>query len=69
MFFYFYINNVDNKEYLVIVFGNMICSKLFDVVCEGEIEMDCFVWGVYMGRLYLGRMISLEKVDGLVIER
>lgn len=59
MYLYFYINSVDNKEYLVIVFGNYICSKFFDVLREGEIEMDRMVRGVYIGCLFFGWIISV----------
>ncbi|XTI84057.1 hypothetical protein V2W45_1465210 [Cenococcum geophilum] len=49
MFLHVYRNNVDNKEYLTIV---------FDAERPSETEFDRMIRGVYIGWLYLGRTSS-----------
>ena len=58
MFLHLYLNNVDQKEHLAIVFGPHIRSKSLDAPRPGETEMDRMIRGAYTGRLHPGRTSS-----------
>lgn len=58
MFLHLYLNDMDNKEHLAIVFGNNIRSRSLDRVRPGETEMDRMIRGAYMGKLHPGRVSS-----------
>ncbi|KAJ6013496.1 GTP cyclohydrolase-2 [Penicillium herquei] len=66
MFLHLYLNDLDNKEHLAIVFGNNIRSRSLDRVRPGETEMDRMIRGAYVGKLHPGRTSSWfddEKTD------
>ncbi|KAJ5915672.1 hypothetical protein N7466_011605 [Penicillium verhagenii] len=58
MFLHLYLNDLDNKEHLAIVFGNNIRSRSLDRVRPGETEMDRMIRGAYVGKLHPGRVSS-----------
>ncbi|KAJ5717288.1 GTP cyclohydrolase-2 [Penicillium malachiteum] len=58
MFLHLYLNDLDNKEHLAIVFGNNIRSRSLDRVRPGETEMDRMIRGAYVGKLHPGRTSS-----------
>ncbi|PWY77519.1 GTP cyclohydrolase II [Aspergillus heteromorphus CBS 117.55] len=58
MFLHLYLNDLDNKEHLAIVFGNTIRSRSLDKVRPGETEMDRMIRGAYVGTLHPGRVSS-----------
>ncbi|KAJ5291715.1 GTP cyclohydrolase-2 [Penicillium angulare] len=58
MFLHLYLNDLDNKEHLAIVFGNNIRSRSLDEVKPGETEMDRMIRGAYVGKLHPGRVSS-----------
>ncbi|PTU23126.1 hypothetical protein P175DRAFT_0158697 [Aspergillus ochraceoroseus IBT 24754] len=58
MFLHLYLNDLDNKEHLAIVFGNTIRSRSLDKVRPGETEMDRMIRGAYVGKLHPGRLSS-----------
>lgn len=60
MFLHLYLNDVDNKEHLAIVFGSHIRSRSLFAVRPGETEQDRMNRGAYTGNLYPGRTSSYE---------
>ncbi|RVD81691.1 uncharacterized protein DFL_009542 [Arthrobotrys flagrans] len=58
IFLHLYSNNIDNKEHLAIVFGDVIRSRSLDAPQENETEMVRMTRGAYTGRLYPGRTSS-----------
>ena len=60
MFLHLYLNDVDNKEHLAIVFGSHIRSQSLFAVRPGETEQDRMNRGAYTGNLYPGRTSSYE---------
>ncbi|KAJ5901931.1 hypothetical protein N7495_002459 [Penicillium taxi] len=61
MFLHLYLNDLDNKEHLAIVFGNNIRSRSLDRVRPGETEMDRMIRGAYVGKLHPGRVSSWDE--------
>ncbi|KAK6526227.1 GTP cyclohydrolase II, variant 3 [Orbilia ellipsospora] len=58
IFIHLYSNNIDNKEHLAIVFGELIRSRSLDAPREDDTEWSRMVRGAYSGRLYPGRTVS-----------
>ncbi|KAF3088627.1 GTP cyclohydrolase II, variant 2 [Orbilia oligospora] len=68
IFLHLYTNNIDNKEHLAIVFGDVIRSKSLDAPQENETEMVRMTRGAYTGRLYPGRTSSAALSPNQVVQ-
>ncbi|KAF3162967.1 GTP cyclohydrolase II [Orbilia oligospora] len=68
IFLHLYTNNVDNKEHLAIVFGDVIRSRSLDAPQENETEMVRMTRGAYTGRLYPGRTSSSVLSPNQVVQ-